>query len=114
MRRPPRNIEIFSMSVLDMFASALGAFIMICVILFPYFKNDKILRETEAKVAAINKDLVVIDQQLTDQNPKSFSRRAELRENPDATSLEECLKKAEKCKVDLSKVFLVIAMEWEE
>lgn len=52
MRRPNRNIEIFSISVLDLFASALGAFVMIAVILFPYYIKDQEARAKEASGAA--------------------------------------------------------------
>lgn len=37
MKRPSREINIFSMSALDLFASAMGAFIFIMVVLVPYF-----------------------------------------------------------------------------
>ena len=39
MKRRSREISIFSMSALDLFASALGAFILIAVVIFPYFPN---------------------------------------------------------------------------
>ncbi len=39
MRRRNREISIFGMSALDLFASALGAFILISVVIFPYFPN---------------------------------------------------------------------------
>lgn len=39
MRRRSREINIFNVSALDLFASALGAFILITVVLFPYFPN---------------------------------------------------------------------------
>ena len=39
MKRRSREINIFSMSALDLFASALGAFILIAVVIFPYFPN---------------------------------------------------------------------------
>ncbi len=39
MKRRGREVNIFSMSALDLFASALGAFILIAVVLFPYFPN---------------------------------------------------------------------------
>lgn len=41
-RRKNREISIFSMSALDLFAAALGAFILIAVALFPYFLNTGI------------------------------------------------------------------------
>jgi len=37
MKRKNREINIFSMSALDLFASALGAFILIMLILMPYY-----------------------------------------------------------------------------
>ena len=39
MRRRNREISIFSMSALDLFASALGAFILLTIVIFPYFPN---------------------------------------------------------------------------
>ena len=39
MKRRSREISIFSMSALDLFASALGAFILIAIVIFPYFPN---------------------------------------------------------------------------
>ena len=39
MHRRNRQLNIFSISALDLFASALGMFIIIAVVLFPYFTN---------------------------------------------------------------------------
>lgn len=39
-RNKSREINIFSMSALDLFASALGAFILIAVIALPYYLNN--------------------------------------------------------------------------
>ena len=39
MKQRNREINIFNMSALDLFASALGAFILITLILLPYFPN---------------------------------------------------------------------------
>jgi hypothetical protein len=41
MRRRDREINIFSMSALDLFASAMGAFILITIILMPYYKKQR-------------------------------------------------------------------------
>lgn len=64
MRRPSRQLNIFSISSLDLFASAMGAFVIIAVILFPYYmKNDDAvqkarmakaeLKEAQKKVAGL-------------------------------------------------------------
>ncbi len=39
MRIPDRNSSVFSTSAIDLFASALGAFILLVMILFPYYRN---------------------------------------------------------------------------
>ncbi len=39
MARRGRQMNIFGMSALDLFASALGAFILIALVIFPYFPN---------------------------------------------------------------------------
>jgi hypothetical protein len=40
MRIPDRNTSVFSTSAIDLFASALGAFILLVMILFPYYLNQ--------------------------------------------------------------------------
>lgn len=42
-RRRGRNIEVFSMSAIDLFAAAMGAFALLAIILLPYYQNE--LRE---------------------------------------------------------------------
>ena len=91
MRRPNRNIEIFSMSVLDMFASALGAFIIVSVILFPYFNKD-VFKEVEIATAALkskadelkqeNEQKKRLDEQLARQEARALQRRAGLFTSP--------------------------------
>jgi len=39
MRRPSRDTSVFTTSAIDLFASALGAFILLVMILFPYYRN---------------------------------------------------------------------------
>ena len=39
MRRLNRETTVFSTSAIDLFASALGAFILLVMILFPYYRN---------------------------------------------------------------------------
>ncbi len=54
LRRQNRNIEIFSISALDLFASAMGAFILVAVILFPYYLKRQ---EVEAENQQIKSEL---------------------------------------------------------
>jgi hypothetical protein len=39
MRRPNRDTTVFTTSAVDLFASALGAFILLVMLLFPYYRN---------------------------------------------------------------------------
>ncbi len=53
MRSKRRNISIFSISALDLFAAALGAFILIVLVLFPYYQKggtDQSFEELEELV----------------------------------------------------------------
>jgi len=53
MRSARRNISVFSISALDLFAAALGAFILIVLVLFPYYKKggtDQSMEELEELV----------------------------------------------------------------
>ncbi|WP_427453620.1 VWA domain-containing protein [Litorimonas sp. WD9-15] len=53
MRSKRRSIAVFSISALDLFAAALGAFILIVLVLFPYYKlggTDVSMEELEEQV----------------------------------------------------------------
>ena len=53
MKSARRNISVFSISALDLFAAALGAFILIVLVLFPYYKKggtDQSMEELEELV----------------------------------------------------------------
>ncbi len=52
MKSRSKEVNIFSMSALDLFASALGAFILISVVLFPYFPNTGDSQERVDEVKA--------------------------------------------------------------
>lgn len=51
MRIPDRETAVFSTSAVDLFASALGAFILLVMLLFPYYQNagtDEAFAQTES------------------------------------------------------------------
>lgn len=51
MNRPQRSIEIFTMSALDLFVTAMGSFAILMMILFPYYRGPQ-----EAKPAPPQKE----------------------------------------------------------
>jgi len=61
MKSRSREINIFSMAALDLFASALGAFILIAVVLFPYFPNTG---DSPERVAEVRAQLEQVQSQL--------------------------------------------------
>ncbi len=52
MRRKNREINIFNISIMDVFASALGVFILIAVVLFPYYMKNAVAVEARRQAEA--------------------------------------------------------------
>ena len=55
MKRRDRSIETISLSAIDLFASALGAFIVITAVLIPYYPN---LKDGHGKVAVLEREVL--------------------------------------------------------
>ena len=83
MKKSNREINIFSMSTLDLFASAMGAFILITLVLFPYVLNtgDSEEREAQAK-AQLEKQLAEIKAQFEEREAQAKAQREERVEAP--------------------------------
>ena len=75
MKSRSREINIFSMSALDLFASALGAFILIAVALFPYFPNTG---DSEERVAEVRAQLERVQRELQQAQSELQASRAAL------------------------------------
>lgn len=54
-RRPPREIEIFSLSAIDLFAAAMSAFALLTVVLMPYYQKEIIERTPENAIADLQR-----------------------------------------------------------
>ena len=117
MRRSNRNIEIFSMSVLDMFASALGAFILCAIILFPYYKKDN-SQERAATDAGLEQKTKELDQasgQLLALQARVREQEQTVREAAESEStLRQCRKESLDCAALLAKTFLLVQIDWQE
>ena len=75
MKSRSREINIFSMSALDLFASALGAFILIAVALFPYFPNTG---DSPERVAEVRAQLERVQRELQQAQSELQASRAAL------------------------------------
>lgn len=60
MRTPKRDFEIFSLSAIDLFCSAMGAFIVICIVLFPFYRKVS----TPAEIEKLQQTITQQNQQL--------------------------------------------------
>jgi hypothetical protein len=116
MRRPHREIEIFSMSVLDMFASALGAFIMIAIILIPSFdpEIDVQLSTSRDRVDKMRNEVLSNVQKEDQQKVRNQKQQKEVDEiNQEQDRSRRCLVQLTACLRELSDTFLVVIMQWE-
>jgi hypothetical protein len=75
MRSRSREINIFSMSALDLFASAMGAFILITVVLFPFFPHTG---DSPERVTALKEKISGLEGQLDDANKKMRDMQGEI------------------------------------
>ena len=106
MKNRSREINIFSMSALDLFASALGAFILMTIVLMPYF-----LRVDPEEINRLRRGLAETQQQLQ----KAQGETARLQRK--ARELEARLKRkknqglAEARKLRIPDLDIVIALD---
>lgn len=113
------------MSALDLFASAMGAFVIIAVIMFPYFPNmgdspgqvARAREEMQAEIDALASELEACQAQnsqcqselsLTqEQLAQSQSELAQCQE-----SLEGMSQALETCEIALTKTYIVVIISW--
>jgi hypothetical protein len=115
MRRPSRNIEIFSMSVLDMFASALGAFIMVTIILFPYYNKKQLLDINAREALGLDDKIQNGTDRLRAADEESMIQRVEIAQTGRIeVEKRQCQQNVTECKVTLAKKFLVVQIQWRE
>ena len=87
MKKRSREINIFSMSALDLFASAMGAFILITIVLFPFFPN-----------------LSDSSKRIVEEKARLEQERAKLRQERTGLEQDRAKLKQEKAKVSKTKV----------
>ena len=88
MKTRSREVNVFSMSALDLFASALGAFILISIVLMPYF-----LRLDPEEVADLRREL---------QEERSTSAELRSRLEEAQSELQQCRQQEAACREDLA------------
>ena len=130
MRTRSRELNIFSMSALDLFASALGAFILIAVVLFPYFPNTgdsaERVAEVRAQLERVQSELQSVQSQLGACETHRQEIQAALdaceeqrRASVSQDALGACESRnrqlesnLETCQAQARKKFLLVLMSW--
>jgi hypothetical protein len=91
MRSPNRETSVFTTSAIDLFASALGAFILLVMILFPYYRNagddaafsrtqeiQELRRLASGEVANLLADQQVAQSEIQDLNESNRGIEAQI------------------------------------
>jgi len=129
-----REINIFSMSALDLFASALGAFILVSIVLLPYFlraADDEVyrlrtelaqtqadLQQTTGALSECRLNEAMCRQEVTQgQDALDACRQSEAmcRQEADlgAAQFQACEQALASCEERLAWTFLVVAIHWD-
>ncbi len=101
MKKRSREVSIFSMSALDLFASALGAFILITIVLLPFFPNLNIAEREKAELEQAKAQLAQAEAKLERAEAKLEREKAKLER--EKAKLEQAKAKAPKTKSQLVK-----------
>ena len=101
MRLRSKEISVFNMSALDLFASALGAFILITLVLFPYFPNTG---DSQEQVDEVKAQLAQANAELEETSAELEEVRAQLNPN-----LQQEL---QSCEQQLRKKFVLVVISW--
>lgn len=125
MKRRSREINIFSISTLDLFASALGAFILITVLLFPYYPNTG---DSTERVSEVRTELSAAVTQAQSQAQAAASQLATAQGRIDdlQQQLAQCQasnattdntmssmqQQLETCRAALDVTFVVVVISW--
>ena len=126
MKKRSRELSIFSMSALDLFASALGAFILITIVLLPFFPNLNMsgqekaeLERAEAELERAKAELAQAEAELEREKAKLEREKAKLEQakaksEREKAKPEQAKAKAPKTKSQLEKRVEALQQEIDE
>ena len=126
MKKRSREISIFSMSTIDLFASALGAFMLITVVLLPFFPNLNLsgreeaeLRQAKIKLEQTKAELEQTKAELQQAMAKSERERAKLDQQTaklerEKAQLERAMAQVPKTKSQLEKQAAALQQEIDD
>ncbi len=128
-RRRAKGLEIFSMSALDLFATAMGVFILVAVIALPYYKKE--IPDLREKVRALAAELGKKEAEISEmaarlqkqkqetQAAKSAAAQAQDQLQKQNETERQCLSQLRKEKTGLAQClavqrqkFILVVMSW--
>lgn len=109
MRRRNREINIFNLSMLDVIAGAMAAFLILMVILLPYYDKDAI--DQQAIIAELRQTLA--QQQPALQAAQAEAEAARAQAQASAAETEHQRQRADALAQQLARTFLVLYVRWD-
>jgi hypothetical protein len=113
----PRNreISIFNISMLDVISGALGAVLIIMIVLLPYYKKESIdfvqeIQEMQQQLETSRQEAIEAQQQV--EEAQQQAEQAEQQARQAQTQAEENRQRAMRAEQKLSKTFLVVYIRW--
>jgi hypothetical protein len=94
-RRPSRQIEIFSLSAIDLFAAAMSAFALLTVVLMPYYQKEIVERTPESALSDLLRAAEDSAVETVERRKALESRRSAMAANVSDIESEETAKLAE-------------------
>lgn len=94
-RRPSREIEIFSLSAIDLFAAAMSAFALLTVVLMPYYQKEIVEKTPENALSDLLRAAEDSAVETTERRKALESRRSAMAANVSDIRSEETAKLAE-------------------
>lgn len=116
MRRRNRDINIFNLSMLDVISGAMGAFLIIMVILLPYYKKESIDYQKELKQSRAAEDTARQAAQTAQAAQRAVEESLSAAEKSMRAAQAEADQnrhRADAATQQLAKTFLLVHIQWD-
>lgn len=115
MKSRNREINIFNLSMLDVISGAMGAFLIVMVILLPYYKKETVdyqreLQQSRAAEEAARNAAEAAE--AAQQAAEEIARKAENLVRAAQADAEQNRQRAEAAAQQLAKTFLLVHIQW--
>ena len=108
MKKKSREINVFSMAALDIFASAMGVFMLIAVVLFPYY-----MKNSEAVSMAFEARAIAEQKRIKAEKAMAEANRSKRQAEEAISKAEKQKKRADAAEKELKKTHLQVVITWE-